>query len=253
MNFYLIWKPIHKQKGHREQFSIVSPLIDLSVIYGMNQQNHEQLRAFNDGRMLAVAAGTKRSKREYLPFKSRPFCKGMHRLDKCFFTGDSRTEDNLFLTTLNTIFIRLHNKIAMQLSLVNPNCNDERLFQETRKIMIGIYQHIIFKQWLPVLVGPKFYQDFGLAPLETGFFMGYDKNVRPNLYNELPTAAFRFGHTLVKEEMSKAKKSFALYDSGRTDAFIFSSNSYFKDGTKTSEDLARGLLADNCNSWGSVH
>ena len=109
----------------------------------------------------------------------------------CYFAGDDRASENPGLLSMQTLFMREHNRVATQLAQVNPGWNDERLYQEARRIVIAQIQHITFNEFLPVLSG-----DNSLKPNATGYFNGYDSSLNVSIYNEFATAAFRFGHGL---------------------------------------------------------
>jgi peroxidase len=70
--------------------------------------------------------------------------------------GDVRTNQNPQLIVLQTLLIREHNRIAYELEALNPHWNDERLFQEARKIVIAEYQHVTYSHWLPLVIGEIF-------------------------------------------------------------------------------------------------
>ncbi|CAF0706986.1 unnamed protein product [Brachionus calyciflorus] len=236
--------------GHREQLNTVSHFLDLSFLYGSDSEAEEETRARVRGFLLAVRI--RGIKHDYLPFRNRPFCQGLRPTDRCFITGDARAESNAFLTGFQTVFLRQHNLIARKLSLINPLWNDEKLYQETRKIMIALNQHIVYNQWLPILLGKNIYEKYELKPQREGFFMSYDKTIEPYLYNELATAALRFGHTLIKHQMSKADRNMNQFEKSTTDEFLFTSRKFYRNGTETQEDYMRGLLAEDCYSFTSA-
>ena len=96
--------------------------------------------------------------------------------------GETRTNENLGLLGLQVLFMREHNRIATALSSVNPTWNDETLFQEARKIVIAMMQHVIYKEWLPLVVGQDYASQAGALPnpVGDGFFFGYDPVVKLN-------------------------------------------------------------------------
>ena len=73
-----------------------------------------------------------------------------------------------------------------------------RVFQETRKICIGIYTHIIYNEFLEVVIGRKRMNIYDLTPLPgSQFYHRYIEDMDPRITNEFASVAFRFGHALI--------------------------------------------------------
>jgi len=115
--------------------------------------------------------------------------------------GDSRTNQILGLTSLHVLFLRQHNLIAANLATINPQWGDEILYEETRRIVIAILQHITYNEFLPLILGRLTMDAYGLTPQTTGYSPSYDETVNPSITNEFSAAAFRMGHSLIQGHM----------------------------------------------------
>ena len=117
---------------------------------------------------------------------------------KCFKAGDNRVNCSPYLMVVQTVLFRQHNRIAAELADLNGHWDDERLYEEARRILIAQWQHIVYSEYLPAVIGRKKMQQVGIFTLENGFSGDYDQNVNPSILNEFSSAAFRFGHSQVQ-------------------------------------------------------
>jgi peroxidase len=57
------------------------------------------------------------------------------------------------LAGMHTVWIREHNRIAAILLAQKPTATDEFIYQESRRIIGAMVQHITYNEWLPRILG----------------------------------------------------------------------------------------------------
>jgi len=73
---------------------------------------------------------------------------------------------------MHTLFVREHNRIEEKLHELNYHWDGERLYQESRRIVNAIFQHITYNEYLPIVVGPDAMQNYGLRLVDSGYWNG---------------------------------------------------------------------------------
>jgi hypothetical protein len=95
--------------------------------------------------------------------------------------GDPRSNENIGLTAMHTVFAREHNRIV---GMLPSSLSEEDKFQIARRVVAAEEQYITYQEWLPAM---------GIAlPIYTG----YKPNVNATIANEFATAAYR-AHTQI--------------------------------------------------------
>ena len=216
----------------RQQINQLTHYQDASNVYGSTQEVADSLRLFSGG--LLRQGGRTNSVKGNLPFGEELSTSNV----PFFVAGDVRSNENVALTIMHTLWLREHNRIVEKLAELNPCWDDERLYQEARKIVGAIMQVITYEEFLPLLFGQKGFDIF------VGPYKGYSDNVDAAIPNSFASAAFRFGHSLIKStftRLDKNNKPLPAGPLGLRDSF-FNPLQYFLSGG--TDPILRGLLKD---------
>jgi hypothetical protein len=178
----------------RQQVQSITSFIDGSQIYGSDPVTADALRTHSGGRLKDSIQGGA----EFLPYNSTDTANGgigtpidmandAHIVpdSALYAAGDRRGNENIELTSMQTLFLREHNRIADQLAAANPTWSDEQIYQMARRQVGAELEVITYNEWIPALLGPN------ALPAYTG----YKPNVNPGIANEFSTAMFRFAHS----------------------------------------------------------
>ena len=132
---------------------------------------------------------------------------------------------------MHTVWHREHNWLARQLYLAglesgkyagvseDDGTMDEEIFAMARQLLVAEYQHVVYNEYLPALLGRA------ISPP----YKGYDASVNPTARNEFQVAAFRYGHSQANDVVFRAVHEDT--GSGRKRVMIESKNmheSYFQ-------------------------
>jgi len=175
-----------------EQLTVVNHFLDLSILYGETNQENQQIRGFEGGRLrVPEINGTARPPQNP---KVTGSCPVLQSLDE---PGDAQINQNAPLSVLQMLLLREHNRLANNLAQINPHWDDETLFQEARRINIAQHQHISYYEWLPFFLGIQNSFSNKLIYDTKGFVNDYDESVDPSVINEHATAGFRYFHDYI--------------------------------------------------------
>jgi hypothetical protein len=169
----------------RQQVNTLSSFIDASQVYGVTQSRDDWLR---QGARLLLPGG-------YLP---RADARGdvtaappmdlmgplMGQPQNAIVAGDVRANENIGLTSIQTLFAREHNRIV---ALLPDTLSREAQFQIARRIVGAEIEYITYNEFLPAL------------GVNLPGYNGYNPSVNPTLANEFATVGFR-AHSMVHGE-----------------------------------------------------
>ncbi|PVD35985.1 hypothetical protein C0Q70_02955 [Pomacea canaliculata] len=153
--------------GVAQQINSATSFVDASVVYGSSLKASNALRAWT--------------------------------------RGDMRVNVFPGLTAMHLLWHREHNRLADMLRSRHDDWDDERLFQEARRILIAEMQSVVYGEYLPIILGPWVTNFFRLnSPAK------YNPNLNPTTINSFTTTAYRFGHSQINNEFLVQHGGFAV-------------------------------------------
>ncbi|QTR46848.1 peroxidase family protein [Thiothrix litoralis] len=159
--------------GQSQQTNAITAFIDGSNVYGSDAAHADALRSHEGGKLL-MSTG------DMMPMENNQF-----------IAGDERANENIGLTSMQTLWVREHNRLADELAQQHPRWSDEQIYQEARKTNVAEMQAITYNEFLPALLGDN------ALPRYTG----YKADVNPEIDNAFATAAFRLGHSMLSSTL----------------------------------------------------
>ena len=132
--------------GYGEQMNQITHFHDGSNLYGSDEEDARELRQLTGGLMKSHSVpgsskGLLPQEEGELEGEECQIAAGKQERDqKCFRAGDSRSNEQPGLTAFHTVWLREHNRLAAGLAFINPYWDDERLYQEARRIVVAEMQ-----------------------------------------------------------------------------------------------------------------
>jgi Animal haem peroxidase len=111
--------------------------------------------------------------------------------------GDERNDENLAVAQTHLAFIRFHNKIVDHLIATKPGLTGGALFDEARRMATWHYQWIVLFDFVERLTEPGL-----IRKIKQHGRRFYRFRTRPYIPAEFSAAAYRLGHSMVREAYS---------------------------------------------------
>lgn len=164
--------------------------IDLDAVYGPSEvRNSELLELDSAG---SPTGKLKTSGDNLLPRNVNGFFNAPDSTSRFFLAGDHRSNEHPVLTVMHTIFLREHNRLVDEVVARLPSLNRTEVYEFARKINIAQFQKIVYEQFYPAFIGRR------LPP-----YQGFRRTTDPTVSDIFGGAAFRFGHTLVSNDIPR--------------------------------------------------
>ncbi|RUS88352.1 hypothetical protein EGW08_003864, partial [Elysia chlorotica] len=210
-----------KIKYPREQMNALTAFVDGSAIYGSDKEMMARLRVGGGkGALLKTVVVNGKERLPHDTQANSDMCLASHStVSFCQLSGDGRVNEQPGLGSAHLLFHLFHNYIVKALTKGilgkhrrpnseldvelylhgEPDALQETIFQESRKIVGAVLQKITYCDWLPLILGPRLIRKYSLGCHGRS---SYNHFVDPRIANAFLTAAFRFGHSLIPNQLS---------------------------------------------------
>jgi len=199
---------------HTDGFGVGHPIneithfVDLSSVYGSHAELLSQLRSHEGGRLIltdyrvdgrpfglsTILLRNQLPNEAMIGVEGHSFLRKFVPPEERLLAGDLRVIENPELGAYHLLWVLEHNRYAAELALQNPDWTDDQLFERAREWTVASYQNVVFYEFVRAVVGPVLF-----AGVET--YGGYNPMVDPRMDVSFVTSAFRFGHTMIPDDI----------------------------------------------------
>lgn len=184
-----------------------SPSLDLDSVYGLpDGANSDFLQPDGIRFRLGTTSATPREPRQFVGFDV-PRQGENDKIPGKALIGDHRNDENLIVQQLHTVFLKFHNKVVDVLERESPGESAPLVFARARDLVTKHYQWIVLHDFVKRICDPKVWTEVFGPPLTaedgwnpTPVIFKVSASQIPPMPLEFSGAAFRFGHSLVRED-----------------------------------------------------
>ena len=180
---------VHRAAGEGTE-NFRTPRANLEAIYGDGPVGHPFLYQRDDPAKLLIGLNEAGEEAD-LPRNSEGIA----------LIGDPRNDVHIFVSQLHVAMLRLHNCVVDHLRR-HAGTAEPAVFQEARRTVSWLYQWVIVNDYLPRLVGPEL-----VGEIESEGPRHYRPDGSARIPLEFADAAFRYGHSQVREEYALCSRS----------------------------------------------
>jgi hypothetical protein len=183
----------HRAAGERTE-NFRTPRANLECIYGDGPVGHPFLYRRDDAAKLLLGLNEAGEQAD-LP----------RNAEGVALIGDPRNDVHIFVSQLHLAMLRLHNCVVDHLRRCAA-APESAIFDEARRTVSWIYQWVIVNDYLPRLVGSEL-----VGEINREGPRHYSPGSSPRIPLEFADAAFRYGHSQVREDFELNERSGRLH------------------------------------------
>lgn len=170
-----------------------TPVLELDSLYGLGPGQQPFLFERDGARFVVGATAPFRDQEDVLPSHPNDLPRGPQGFA---VIGDARNDENLVVAQLHLAFLKFHNKVVDSLA-----GNEPQPFETARRLVTWHYQWIVWNEFVPKLVDPGV-----LADVRAHGRRYYRFDTEPFIPVEFSVAAYRLGHSMVRQVYSYNRK-----------------------------------------------
>ncbi|XP_022171599.1 peroxidase-like isoform X2 [Myzus persicae] len=185
--------------GPMEQMNQATHYLDGSMIYGSTKEQELSLREMSFGRMKVMSIGPV-FEQSFMPPETTDTYACQNGIGTCFKSGDIRVNAFPQLMGLYTLWVRHHNRIAINIAEAKRDWTDEKIFLEAKRIVVASIQYITYVEFLPALLGVHYVHTNGLFIQQRSSYMPathYDENEDPSVSNVFATTILPVAYSMI--------------------------------------------------------